>query len=187
MDITFVRNKIKGVPFLSIIRQEIEGWLFMLTSPFPGLIGFLLRYLIGKVLFKSTRGMQWIQPKVLFIDAKNITIGANVAINSNTYINGVGGVEIQDFVLIGSNVTISSGKHPIDGIHPEVIERQVIPLKITISRGVWIGSGAVIMPGITLAASSIIGANAVVTKDTLPNSINVGIPSRCISFRADPV
>jgi galactoside O-acetyltransferase len=184
MDIQFIRNKLKGISFTSIFRQEIEGWLFMLTSLFPGLIGFLLRRVVGKMLFKSTNGMQWIQPRVIFVDAKNITIGANVAINSNTYINGVGGVEIQDYVLIGSNVTISSGKHPINGTYPEVIERQVIPLKITLCRGVWIGSGAVIMPGITVGVGSIIGANAIVTKDTQPNSINVGIPARCIGFRS---
>lgn len=179
----FLRNKLRGTSVVTLIRHEIEGWLFMLTSPFPGLIGFLLRYITGKLLFKSAHGMQWIQPKVIFVDAYKIHIGSNVAINSNTYINGVGGVEIQDYVLIGSNVTISSGKHPIDGRHPEVIERQVIPLKITLCKGVWIGSGAVIMPGITLGAGSIIGANAIVTKDTLPNSINVGIPARCIGFR----
>jgi len=183
MNNQFIRNKIRGISFTSILRQEIEGWLFMLTSPFPGLIGFLLRLITGKLLFKSTCGMQWIQPKVIFIDAKNITIGANVAINSNTYINGVGGVEIQDYVLIGSNVTISSGKHPIDGRYPEVIERQVIPQKIIICKGVWIGSGAVIMPGITLGVGSIIGANAIVTKDTDPYSINAGSPSSCIGFR----
>jgi maltose O-acetyltransferase len=183
MNIEFIRNKLKGIPLASILRQELEGWLFALTSPFPGLIGFILRRLVGKILFKSSHGMQWIQPKVIFVNSQNITIGANVAINSNCYINGIGGIDIQDFVLIGANVTISSGKHPINGRFPEVIERQVIPLKITLCKGVWVGSGAVIMPGIILGEGSIIGANAIVTKDTSPNSINVGIPARCVGFR----
>ena len=183
MNNQFIRNKLRGVPFSSILRQEIEGWLFTLTSPFPGLIGFLLRRLTGKILFKSTHGMQWIQPRVIFIDAKNISIGANVAINSNTYINGVGGVEIQDYVLIGSNVTISSGKHPISGIESEVIERQTIPLKITICKGVWLAAGVVIMPGVTLGEGCVIGANAVVTHDTEPYSINIGTPAHKIGMR----
>lgn len=166
-----------------ILRQEIEGWIIALTSPFPGIIGYLIRRFAGFFLFKSTTGMLWIQPRVIFANANRISMGANISINSNTYINGIGEVEIQDYVLIGTNVTISSGKHPIHDLSPEVIERQVTPLKITICKGVWIGAGAVIMPGVILGAGSIIGANAIVTRNTDPYSINVGIPARCIGFR----
>ncbi|MFX5587290.1 DapH/DapD/GlmU-related protein, partial [Acinetobacter baumannii] len=70
------------------------------------------------------------------------------------------------YVLIGSNVTISSGQHPIEGELPPVFARQSIPKKIVIGDDVWIGAGAVIMPGVTIARGTVIGANAVVTRDT---------------------
>ena len=181
---SFIRNKLRGTSVLNLIYHEIESLFFMIVSPFPGVIGFLLRRLVGQIFFKSLKGMQWIQPNVIFVDAYKISLGANVAINSNCYINGVGGIEIEDLVLIGSNVTISSGKHPINDITSEVIERPILPLKITICKGVWIGAGVVIMPGITLGAGSVIGANAVVTKDTQPYSINAGVPARFIGYRS---
>ena len=56
-------------------------------------------------------------------------------------------------------------------------------MKISIESGVWIGSGAVILPGITLGEGSVVGANSVVTKNTEPYSINVGIPAKLIRYR----
>ena len=181
--IKFLKVKLAGYSFLNIFRMELEGWLFMLTSPFPGMIGFTLRCLLGKLLFKDSKGFQWLQPRITFVHADRISIGSNVGINTQCYLNGLGGIEIEDFVLIGNNVTISSGKHDIALRAPEIFDRPSIPMKIRICKGVWIGAGAVIMPSITLGEGCVIGANSVVTKDTEPYSINVGTPSKCIGYR----
>ena len=86
-------------------------------------------------------------------------------------------------MLIGSNVTISSGQHPIDGDTPPVFHRQSVPRPIVIGDDVWIGAGAVIVPGVTLANGTVVGANAVVTKDTQPYGVYVGAPARYIRRR----
>ena len=179
----FILNKLKGYSPLYLIRLEAEAWCFMLFSPFPGTIGFMSRWILGKIFFKRSHGFQWIQPRVVFVHADRISIGSHVGINSNCYINGVGEITIGDYALIGNNVTISSGKHPIEGRSPNIFSRPTIPMKICIESGVWIGGGAVIMPGITLGEGSVIGANSVVTKSTQPYSINVGIPAKLIRYR----
>lgn len=97
--------------------------------------------------------------------------------------NGVGYIDIGDYVLIGNNVTISSGVHPTEGRLVEIYRRSIIPKKIIIERDVWIGAGAVILPGVTLKKGSVIGANSLVNRDTRPYSINVGVPIKEIGLR----
>ena len=58
-------------------------------------------------------------------------------------------------------------------------------LDVEIGNDVWIGKNVTIMAGVKIADGSVIGANALVTKDTKPYSINVGVPARCIKYRFD--
>ena len=66
---------------------------------------------------------------------------------------------------------------------PPVFARQSIPKKIVIGDDVWIGAGAVIMPGVTIARGTVIGANAVVTRDTEEYAVMVGAPARMLRKR----
>ena len=88
-----------------------------------------------------------------------------------------------DYVLIGSNVTISSGLHDIEGRLPPVFARAGVPKAIVIEDDVWIGAGAVIMPGVTLRRGTVVGANAVVTRDTDEYAVVVGVPAKKIRTR----
>ncbi|MGC8001285.1 hypothetical protein, partial [Salmonella enterica] len=72
--------------------------------------GVILRSVVSKVFFKRCTGFAWIQPRVTIVHADRITMGSNFGVNSGSYINGVGGIEFGSYVLIGSNVTISSGQ-----------------------------------------------------------------------------
>jgi maltose O-acetyltransferase len=178
----FFREKLRGYSLPLLLRLEFESLVFGVASFVPTTFGVCTRALLANLFFKSCRGLCWIQPGVTLVHTERITVGKTFGVNSGAYINGVGGIDIGNSVLIGSNVTISSGKHPIDGIKP-VFSRQSIPSKIIIEDDVWIGAGAVIMPGITLAKGSVIGANSVVTKDTIPYSINAGTPAKLLRMR----
>jgi acetyltransferase-like isoleucine patch superfamily enzyme len=112
-----------------------------------------------------------------------LSIGQTFGVNSGSYINAIGGITIGNHVLIGSNVTISSGRHPIDDATPPVFARASEPLPIAIEDDVWIGAGAVIMPGITLRQGTVVGANAVVTKSTEAYTVVAGVPARKIRSR----
>ena len=151
----------------------------------PTTFGVLLRGLMLYPLSKRCGGFVWLQPRVMVIHSDRITFGKNFACNSGAYINGIGGITFGDFVLIGPNVTISSGRHAIDGAHPEIISRKSMGMPIVIEDDVWLGAGVVIMPGVRLAKGTVVGANAVVTRDTAPYAVVVGSPAREIKNRND--
>lgn len=182
---SFLKHKLTTVSFATLLRMELEGWLQALVVPWPGIVGFGLRNVVLSLLLKGKRGMVWTQPQVRLVHCERITIGSNCGINSGTYINGLGGVSIGDYVLIGSNVTISSGRHPIEGHSPPVFARPCEPVAISIEDDVWIGAGAVILPGVRLRRGTVVGANSVVTKDTEEYSVVVGAPAKLLRYRGD--
>lgn len=181
--LAFLKGKAKGYSLWEMIRLELESLAFGLGALIPTTLGVIIRAVLCKTFLASCRGFSWIQPRVIIVHSDRISVGSHFGVNSGTYINGVGGLEIGSHVLIGSNVTISSGQHPIEGRHPEIFSRQSIPRKITIGDDVWIGAGAVIMPGVKIANGTVIGANAVVTKDTPEYSVVAGAPAKVLRLR----
>lgn len=185
MEDKFLKNKLADTNLRHLLFLEWEGFWYWIFNTIPGTIGFLFRNITTQFLFRKKGGMVWIQPRVTLVETNRIVVGKNWGVNSGTYINGKGGIIIGDNVLIGSNVTISSGKHPIEGTEPPIFQRPTLPMQIVIEDDVWIGGGAVIMPGIVLKKGTVVGANAVVTKDTEEYSVMAGAPARCIRYRYD--
>lgn len=120
-----------------------------------------------------------------FINASkgSVYIGEGTEINNFSIINGTGGVSIGNDVLIGPNVQIISYSHNFHNKLLTIKEQGIKKEKIIIEDDVWIGASSIILPGIQIAKGSIIGANSVVTKDTKPYSINVGVPAKKIAGR----
>lgn len=81
------------------------------------------------------------------------------------------GVEIEDNVFIGANVTFTNDKYP------QSCNRDWTLLRTTIKTGASIGAGSTILPGITIGEGSIIGAGSVVTKDVPPYTVWYGNPA----------
>lgn len=179
----FLKEKLKTWSLVDLIWLQLESLLFFTVAYLPTLIGMALRSFVARLLFKQKKGFSWIQPNVTFVHSNRLKVGAHFAVNSGTYINAIGGIELGNHVLIGSNVTISSGKHPTAGRTTPVFSRPSIPLKIIIEDDVWIGAGSVIMPGIILKKGTVVGANSVVTKSTEEYSIVVGAPAKIKSYR----
>ncbi|WP_168207234.1 acyltransferase [Tardiphaga sp. vice278] len=181
--ISFLKEKLRDVSLAQLIRDETEQILLWLFKYAPGSLGFFLRYPVYKVLFNRLGGIPWIQANVTIWRTDRLQIGEHFGCNSGTYINAIGGIEIGNHVLIGSNVTISSGKHPIDGHFPPVFARPTIPGKIIIEDDVWIAANAVILPGVRLAKGTVVGANSVIVKDTEPYSVMAGVPAKLLRYR----
>lgn len=115
----------------------------------------------------------------------NIFICDNVSIGDNCHITSINRVTISSNVLLGESVTITDNSHGENKylnelkIHPSL--RNVFSKGETlIEENVWIGDKATILPGVTIGAGSIVGANAVVTKDVIPYSIVAGNPAEVI-------
>lgn len=105
-------------------------------------------------------------------------LGNNVYANFNLTLVDDTDIYIGDSVMIGPNVTIATAGHPID---PE-LRRRVAQFNVPVHIGanVWIGAGAVILPGVTIGENTVIGAGSIVTKDIPPNVVAVGNPCRVL-------
>lgn len=107
---------------------------------------------------------------------KNIRIGKNVFINACCCFQDQGGITIGDGSLIGHRVVLATINH---GFLPE--ERSSCrPAPIVIGRNVWIGSGAIVLPGISIGDNAIVAAGAVVARDVAADSVVAGTPARFI-------
>lgn len=113
-----------------------------------------------------------------------IIIGDNVFISQMCFIHGSAGVTIEDNVGIGPGVMIFGSYHDLakDNLGPiNHLPNKFDP--IDINEGCDIGIGSIILGGVTLASGTQVGAGAVVTKSTKPNSIVVGVPARLLRMR----
>ncbi len=82
--------------------------------------------------------------------------------------------------MIGSHTAISSITHDY---YSEDMYSTTVVKPVVIGDNVWIGTHAVILPGITIGDGAVIGAGCVVTKDVLPYTIVVGVPGQTLKNR----
>jgi galactoside O-acetyltransferase len=120
----------------------------------------------------------WIEPPIQFAYGSNIFIGDNFYANVGLTVIDDTKVYIGNNVLIGANVTIGTTGHPIDPELRATIKMYAFP--VTIEDGAWIGSGAILNPGVTVGKNSVIGTGSVVTKDIPANVVAVGNPCRVL-------
>jgi acetyltransferase-like isoleucine patch superfamily enzyme len=176
-------SKLPERSLLKGLRLEIESVIVTVVGSLPGFFGMILRNVFYRFLFKELKGFSLIQNRVVFVNTENLSVGKFFGCNSNSYINALGEIRIGNNVLIGNNVTVSAGFHSIDKLKSSIFEQPSTPRRISIEDGVWIGAGAVIMPGVNLKEGSVIGANSVVTKDTEPMGVYIGAPAKLIRYR----
>lgn len=105
-----------------------------------------------------------------------LRFGHRVFINANCTFQPAGGVEIGDDVYIGSDVKFYTTIHPIDPEERATHKATVRPIRI--GAKVWIGGGAVILPGVEIGEGTTIGAGSVVTRSIPPRCVAVGNPCR---------
>jgi len=117
---------------------------------------------------------------------KNARIGARCKISSHTFI--CEGVIIEDEVFVGHGVTFINDRYPratnATGRLKGGAEWDCEPTLV--KRGASIGSGATLLPGITIGENATVGAGAVVTKDVPPNAIVTGNPARILKKKNTP-
>lgn len=107
---------------------------------------------------------------------KHTRIGKNVFINFDCTFLDLGGIILEDNVLIAPKVSLLSEGHPLD---PEN-RHALVPKPIHIKKNAWIGAGATILQGVTIGENAVVAAGAVVSKDVPDNTIAGGIPAKII-------
>lgn len=109
---------------------------------------------------------------------KHVHLGNNVYANFNLTLVDDVEIYIDDYVMIGPNVTIITGTHPI---LPELrLQAYQYNIPVHIGKNVWLGTGCIVLPGVHIGENSVIGAGSVVTEDIPANVVAVGIPCRVL-------
>lgn len=133
----------------------------------------ILRELLGSIGQDSV-----IEPPFCCIYGKTIHIAEHVYINVACTMVDNGGVRIDRHVMIGPNVQIYTAAHLLQAkARDEGLE---VAKRIVIEESVWIGGGAILLPGVTIGRNSVVGAGAVVTRDVPESVIVAGNPARVI-------
>jgi len=127
-------------------------------------------------LFAEVGEGSTIRPPFFCDYGTNISLGRGVFLNFNCVILDVTRVTIGDLTQIGSGVQILTADHPRDPAQRRRMLESGRPIRI--GANVWIGAGALILPGVTIGDDAVIGAGSVVTRDVPAGATAMGNPAR---------
>lgn len=141
-----------------------------------------IRNLLGEITGAEVHGSTMIFPPFQINYGKNTRLGQGVFINFDCTFLDLGGITIEDDVMLAPKVSLLSEGHPIS-----VNDRQTLTTgSIHIKRNVWIGANATILQGITIGENAVVAAGAVVSKDVPANTIVGGVPAKLIKTITKP-
>jgi maltose O-acetyltransferase len=168
-------TKVKRVIFRSIPIHIV----MLITSLLPNSkVTNRIRGLLLKPFFKSCGKNLQVASGVIINVPENISIGNDVYIAHNAWINGAGGLIIENNVVIGPYSVIATTKHIFEDRCVNNTKSEVAPIRI--GKGCWIASHAVITSGVTIGNGVLISAGAVVTKDLESDIMVGGVPAKFI-------
>ena len=128
-------------------------------------------------LFGAGGDTVWMQPPFFCDYGSNIALGERVFFNFNCVVLDVCPVTIGSFSLFGPAVQIYAATHPFDA---ELRRRQEFGKPVEIGSDVWVGGGAIILPGVRIGSRAVIGAGSVVTR-SIPDAVfAAGNPCRVV-------
>lgn len=133
------------------------------------------------------RGLR-ISPTASFANGQNIVLGDRVRIGAHTSLwagPGTGRIILGEDALLAPGIMITAANYRFNDGGP-VTDQAMDEADIVIGRDVWIGYGAVILPGVTIGDGAIVGAGTVVRKDVPAGAIAVGNPMRVVGQRRVP-
>lgn len=120
----------------------------------------------------------WIEPPFYCDYGSNIYVGDRVFFNFNCTILDPAKVTIGDRCFFGPNVQIYTASHPLD--KHERAQGVETAHEIYIGNDVWVGGGAILLPGVHVGEGSVIGAGSVVTRNIPANTFAAGTPCKKI-------
>ncbi len=166
-----------------ILKYTIRDVFLGCLSMIPGSVGVALRMVFYPAFFlRCGRGLT-IKPFVMIKFPERITLGDHVGISEYSLVDGDGGIDLGNFVRIGSHTSIVSFEHNYQKREIPIKLQGKVRKKIRIEDDCWVGSGVRILAGVTIGRGSVIGAGSVVKHDVPEYSVAVGVPARVIRTR----
>lgn len=159
---------------IHIVKEENEKLIAEMNSGYKSNEEILeyLEKITGKSIDKSVTISLPFQTDF----GKHITFGKNIFINKDVMFTDLGGITIEDNVLIGPRALLLTVNHILDPSK----RRGLTTGEIIIKKNAWIGAGATVLAGVTIGENSVVAANSTVTKDIPDNVIVAGTPARII-------
>ena len=136
-----------------------------------------LRLIFWKSIFLHFGDNSRILGRIVVYYPENISIGSNSTLNEGVILNARAKISIGNHVHISPGVILNTGGLVYEKI---LSERSHEAKEIKIHDGAWIGSGAIINPGVEIGLNSVIGSGSVVTKKIAGNAVAVGVPAKKI-------
>jgi len=166
----------KGDAEMPLLREESYQTIRLLqklnSSNDPIEINQLLSEITRKPIDESVA----VFPPIHINNGRNLEIDKNVFINFDCTFLALGGIIIEENVLIGPKVSLITEGH---SLHPND-RHGLIPGKILIQKNAWIGANVTILPNVTIGENAVVAAGAVVTKNVPPNTVVAGVPAKVI-------
>jgi len=128
-------------------------------------------------LFGAGGDTVWMQPPFYCDYGSNIELGERVFFNFNCVVLDVCAVSIGEYSLFGPAVQIYTATHPLGA---EARRQREHGKPVEIGADVWVGGGAIILPGVRIGARAVIGAGSVVTRDIPESVFAAGNPCRMV-------
>ncbi|KAF7115387.1 hypothetical protein CNMCM5793_002203 [Aspergillus hiratsukae] len=122
----------------------------------------------------------WIEAPIRIDYGFNVRLGEGVFINFNCVIIDTCLVTIGARTMLGPNVSLYSGTHPLDPALRNGTEGPETGKEIHIGEDCWLAGDVIVLPGVTIGKGATIGAGSVVTKDVPPFHLAAGNPARII-------
>ncbi len=132
---------------------------------------------ILRELFAAGGDTVLMQPPFFCDYGSNIELGERVFFNFNCVVLDVCPVRIGSFSLFGPAVQIYTAMHPMDA---EQRRREEFGRPVEIGSDVWVGGGAIILPGVRIGSRAVVGAGSVVTRDVTEGVFAAGHPCRVV-------
>lgn len=156
-------------------KIERQYYAYWLISQIPGLFGNQLRARFLSKRFKHAGKNLTVLAGARFRSMENLSVGYNVCIGNDNFIQALGGISIGNNVLLGPNVKIWSVNHVYQDRSSLICKQGQVKKPVIIGNDVWIASDVFITPGVHLPDGCVVAAGSVVTvKEYEPYCIIAG-------------
>lgn len=163
-------------PGYSIVHEEVNRTIELSNKLNASADADEVRKVLSKIIGEKIDESTTVLPPFHTNIGKSIQLGKNVFINHACSFLDLGGITIEDEVMIGPRVNITSENHPVD----VTSRKTMVPGTVLIKRNAWIGAAATILPGVMVGENSVVAAGAVATKDVPDNTVVAGVPAKVV-------
>ena len=171
---------LQTIGILKALRFVWYGWYgWLIQVSLPPVRVWLLR-LAGANIGSDTVMFDVRFSNLYHYGFRKLRIGKRCFVGDDVMLDTRGGVTLEDDVTLSNRTTIVSHINVGFDDHPLQTGYPTKESAVTIQRGAYVGTGAIILPVVTIGRQSVVAAGAVVTKDVADNTLVAGVPAKMV-------